>query len=507
MKKILTAIALIMCLALPLSAMAMTTIADNDLSTVTGQAGVSIDMNVSLSNISFDQLAWGDLDGIQSPLSATLVGFTSAGWIGLGPTTISNLQVQARTDPYLVPGAAAYLATGMASTVAGAWSGAGASATLVNLATVNTAAASLLWASGSTLSGAYHVTPTTAGTLYTLGLKMQQGYTSAQLGIDPTTAGNASSFYGSATALGITSPTTGATSVGAAIGLALKYAAQDSAVAATQTSTMNAANKVLANQFLTIDVGSNSKGQTMVQIGLPTVDLTIDSLNTTVYLWDGAVGSYGYKPGSNAQKLGDIYIGNLELLLGRNGYIDIYATNYGASNASGVTINLGAKVDFLTMKALSWGDNDGVGLSTVGGLNYGAGFVGLTDVVIKDLAFVGFAIDVNVATVFNNGTTGPTEPDTPILGDSKSATYKNFIFTIKNAQGQIGTTWVDIGLAGKLTMGEFYAQAALGIDKTLGRGGDGSSYLGYPSQILGNLYMSNLSATITSGSWVTISAH
>jgi hypothetical protein len=322
---------------------------------------------------------------------------------------------------------------------------------------------------------------------------MSGGYSSAQLGIDPTTAGTAASYYSAATAQGITS----ATSAGVATGLAIGYTSASSASDAVSSSTLNAANKVLANQFLTIDVGSNASGQTKVKIGLPTVDLTMDKMDTSVYLWDGGTGLATGLPGTNAQKLGDIYIGNLELLLGRNGYIDIYATNFGAGGASGVTINLGANIDILSIKALSWGDSDGVGLST----SSGAGYVGLTNMLIQNLNFVGFAIDINVATVYNNN---GTEPLLPNLGDAKSNVYKNFIFTVKNDVGDVGKTWVDIGLAGTVTMGSLYANVALGTDKTLGMLADGS---GAPSQLLGQLYMSGLSATITPGSWVTIAAH
>ena len=61
MKKILTAIVLFVFVALPMSVMAMTTISDNDLSAVTGQAGVSIGADITM-NVSFGTIAWGDSD-------------------------------------------------------------------------------------------------------------------------------------------------------------------------------------------------------------------------------------------------------------------------------------------------------------------------------------------------------------------------------------------------------------------------------------------------------------
>lgn len=73
MKKILTAIVLFVFVALPMSVMAMTTIADNELSTVTGQAGVSINVDVT-ANLTIGTVAWGDSDGF--------TGYTNAGFVG-----------------------------------------------------------------------------------------------------------------------------------------------------------------------------------------------------------------------------------------------------------------------------------------------------------------------------------------------------------------------------------------------------------------------------------------
>jgi len=89
MKKILTAIVLFVFVALPMSVMAMTTISDNDLSAVTGQAGVSIGVDVTM-NISVGVMAWGDNDGI----TPTAV----AGWVGMKDLTIDNLRIHLRTD-------------------------------------------------------------------------------------------------------------------------------------------------------------------------------------------------------------------------------------------------------------------------------------------------------------------------------------------------------------------------------------------------------------------------
>jgi hypothetical protein len=89
MKKLLTAIVLFVFVALPMSVMAMTTIADNDLSTVTGQSGVSIGADVTM-NITADVIAWGDSDGIG--------GATTAGWVGLSALNINTMRIHMRGD-------------------------------------------------------------------------------------------------------------------------------------------------------------------------------------------------------------------------------------------------------------------------------------------------------------------------------------------------------------------------------------------------------------------------
>jgi len=101
MKKILTAIVLFVFVALPMSVMAMTSISDSDLSTVTGQAGVSIGADITM-NVSFGTVAWGDSDG----LGAT--SGTTAGWVGLRNGTIDNLRIHMRSDYGMVDTTTAY---------------------------------------------------------------------------------------------------------------------------------------------------------------------------------------------------------------------------------------------------------------------------------------------------------------------------------------------------------------------------------------------------------------
>jgi len=74
MKKILTAIVLFAFVVLPMSVMAMTSITEDELSTVTGQAGVSINVDVT-ANLTIGTVAWGDADGF--------TGYSNAGFVGI----------------------------------------------------------------------------------------------------------------------------------------------------------------------------------------------------------------------------------------------------------------------------------------------------------------------------------------------------------------------------------------------------------------------------------------
>ena len=77
--------------ALPMSVMAMTTISDNDLSAVTGQAGVSIGADITM-NVSFGTIAWGDSD------TTGFTGQTGGGWVGLKDGDINVMRIHLRSD-------------------------------------------------------------------------------------------------------------------------------------------------------------------------------------------------------------------------------------------------------------------------------------------------------------------------------------------------------------------------------------------------------------------------
>jgi hypothetical protein len=77
-------------MALPLSAMAMAEISDQTLSDVTGQAGVSINVNLSM-NVSSTVAAWGDPDGVGSPSTAGFIGIKNLNLTGMTINSQENL--------------------------------------------------------------------------------------------------------------------------------------------------------------------------------------------------------------------------------------------------------------------------------------------------------------------------------------------------------------------------------------------------------------------------------
>jgi len=87
-------IMLLTLLLLPLSAGAMTPVADRELAEVTGQAGVNINPDVTL-DISIGTMAWGDADGVAGPADPPADG----GYVGLSDFTIRNLVIRTRTGP------------------------------------------------------------------------------------------------------------------------------------------------------------------------------------------------------------------------------------------------------------------------------------------------------------------------------------------------------------------------------------------------------------------------
>jgi len=256
MKKIFTAIVLLALLVLPMSVLAMTDITDDELSTVTGQAGVSINVDVT-ANLTIGTVAWGDSDGF--------TGYTNAGFVGIEGLNLT-VHASGRHD------------------------------------------------------GAF--------------------------------------------------ATTGATAVG-----------------------------YMANDPITIDVGTNDGGQSLVRIGLPTFHISVDTLQTDIFVSGVTAGA----PTSTvAQQLGAIYISGVEIRLGQSaspadagsydaGYVTIGAA--GAGN-TGVNMFFRVNIDSIAIGTLSYGNTTSI-LAGDFGAAATAGYVGVRNFNIGDVTInSGVAIGV-----------------------------------------------------------------------------------------------------------------
>ena len=92
MKKALTILA---ALLLPLSVMAMTPVSDEALSDVTGQAGVSINADITM-DVVLGTMAWGDATGLDAPWDTT--DSDAGGYMGVSDLRMTNLNIKARTE-------------------------------------------------------------------------------------------------------------------------------------------------------------------------------------------------------------------------------------------------------------------------------------------------------------------------------------------------------------------------------------------------------------------------
>jgi len=259
MKKILSAIVLFALVVLPMSVMAMTTISDNELSTVTGQAGVSINIDVT-AQLTIGTVAWGDSDGF--------AGYTNAGFVGIEGLNLT-VHASGRHD--------------------GAFS------------------------------------------------------------------------------------TGGATAVG-----------------------------YMANDPITIDVGTNDGGQSLVRIGLPTFHITVSTLQTDIFVSGVTAGA----PTSTvAQQLGAIYMSGIEIRLGQSatpadagsfeaGFVTIGAA--GAGN-TGVNIGFNVAVDSVAIGTLSYGNTTSLLVGDFGAAAT-AGYIGVTGLNLDDVNIYG-GVAIGVGTL------------------------------------------------------------------------------------------------------------
>ena len=259
MKKIFTAIVLFTLLVLPMSVLAMTDINDDELSTVTGQAGVSINVDVT-ANLTIGTVAWGDSDGF--------AGYTNAGFVGIGGLNLT-VHASGRHD------------------------------------------------------GAF--------------------------------------------------ATTGATAVG-----------------------------YMANDPITIDVGTNDGGQSIVRIGLPTFHISVDTLQTDIFVSGVTAGA---PTSTTAQQLGNIFMSGIEIRLGQSatpadagsfnaGYVTIGAA--GAGN-TGVNIGFNIAIDSVYIETLSYGNTSSILAGSFGAAAL-QGYVGVKDFRLDDVNIYG-GVAIGVGTL------------------------------------------------------------------------------------------------------------
>jgi hypothetical protein len=280
MKKILMAIALVACLVLPLSAMAMSTVADNELSAVTGQAGVSINVDLT-ANITVGTLAWGDSDGF--------TGYTNMGFVGLQGMSLKITMAGRLDGPFAV------------------------------------------------------------------------------------TAGNDVGY--------------------------------------------------LRNKPITIDVGTSDAGATLVKIGIPTLHITVSTLDTNIFVSGGSLAA---GPASTtAQQLGEIYMSGVDVKLGQSSSTDadvnVKAASYdagyvtiGAAGAGNTGVNIGfnVKIDSVNLGTVSYGNTTSI-LAGNFGAAATAGFIGVKNLNIGNITLAG-GVAIGIGTL-NGPALGAAAFGTPTM--------------------------------------------------------------------------------------------
>ena len=105
MKRLVAFVAIIA--VFPLGAFAMKPMEDQDLSHVTGMAGVSFFVDITM-NISIGTLAWGDSDGLApGPYNPWGID-TEGGYVGITNFKVTNLSIRPRTDGFYPISSSAY---------------------------------------------------------------------------------------------------------------------------------------------------------------------------------------------------------------------------------------------------------------------------------------------------------------------------------------------------------------------------------------------------------------
>ena len=214
----------------------------------------------------------------------------------------------------------------------------------------------------------------------------------------------------------------------------------------------------MANDPITIDVGTSDTGTSLVRIGLPTFHITVSTLQTDIFVSGVTAGA----PTSTvAQQLGAIYMSGIEIRLGQSatpadagsfnaGYVTIGAA--GAGN-TGVNIGFNVAIDSVAIGTLSYGNTTSI-LYTDFGAAATAGYIGIDGLVLDDVTIVG-GVAIGVGTL-NTAALNPT-------GNQGTITQVNIVIANGTTIAIPGAITGNIVLAqdqelatGAGTLGNFY---------------------------------------------------
>ena len=235
----------------------------------------------------------------------------------------------------------------------------------------------------------------------------------------------------------------------------------DGAFAPTSTTNLG----YFFNKPITIDVGTNTSGATLVKIGLPTFQIVVGNLSTNVFLSGVTAGA---PTSTAAQVLGSLYIGGMTVLLGQSatpadaGSYDAGYVTIGAAGAGNVGVNIGfnVKIDSVTIGAISWGNSTSILAGSFGTTVATAGYVGLTGLSLGNITIAGGvaigigtlnfdAVTAGYTTYTGYGTLGTHTMVNIVIANGTYISLPTIAGTVVLAQNQALTT-------GAETLGNFY---------------------------------------------------
>jgi hypothetical protein len=235
---------------------------------------------------------------------------------------------------------------------------------------------------------------------------------------------------------------------------------------------------------ITIDVATSNlhgTGVTFVRFGLGSLEIMMDSVNFMVEL--------GTSGATLGQRLGEIYLGNMEIYINPLSFVDIYKSNNQGS--SGITMYFDVTIDKFVCSTISWGDTDGLTLAQATQSNgwiaqtvdpIGA-YVGLYNFDIAGTITVNGSVSIDVSTISNG----------------------KYAMTTQYYNGQAGNGVVHITIgenAGsnfRFTVnGPITSEVRLSRVRTL----DGPS-----ARQLGDIFISQFDLEVLGGSWIDVWAH